>query len=148
MYDGSYLQYYMLHLGPPIFRRKYSQSSILDFGEMYITKSISFYFKDEDKFHKFTDVKISKNYSSKGLPVFRLEGKNNREKISFTLNSYSRACWYFEQPMLRLLKTVLYYNEYPVMLSKFSLESGGKRITEKDLKGGVGNSEHAWGCLI
>ena len=146
-YDGSYLQYYMLHLGPPMFRRKRSQKSPWDWGEMYITKSISFYFKDEDKFYKFKDVRISKKYTKKGMPVFRLVGKNGAQRISMTLNSYSRACWYFEQPVLRFIKTLMYYNEYPVRLSRFSLERKGRKITEKDLIGGVGNSEHAWGCL-
>ncbi len=147
MYDGSYLQYYMLHLGPPMFRRKKTQTSALDWGELYITKSISFYFKGEDRFYKFKDVKISKQFTKEGLPIFRLSGKKGGQRISFTLNTYSRACWYFEQPMLRLIKTLMYYNEYPVTLSRFSLESGGRRITEKELGGGVGNSEHSWGFL-
>ena len=62
MNDGSYLQYYMPHLGLPMLRRKYSQTSFLDRGEICLSKSISFYFKDEDKFHKFKDVRISKKY--------------------------------------------------------------------------------------
>ncbi|MEE9151164.1 MAG: hypothetical protein V3U20_04935 [Thermoplasmata archaeon] len=147
MNDGSYLQYYMLHLGPPMFRRKISQNSFLDFGERYISKSINFYSKDENRFYKFKDVKISKQFNKAGLPVFMLKGKDRWHEISITLNSYSRACWYFEQPMLRFIKTLMYYNEYPVTMSRFSLKGRGKRITEKELGGGVGNSEHAWGCL-
>jgi hypothetical protein len=77
-----------------------------------------------------------------------MEGKENGYRISYTLSSYSRATWYFEQPMLGFIKTLLYYNEYPVTLSRFSLEGKGINITERDLKGGMGNCEHAWGCLI
>ncbi|UCG69712.1 MAG: hypothetical protein JSV09_01430 [Thermoplasmata archaeon] len=148
MEDGSYFQYYMLHLGPPMFRRKDSLGSPLDWGERYISKSISFYSKGEETAYEFKDVRISKAFNKIGLPVFRLYGKNGKQKISFTLNSYSRATWYFEQPMLRLIKTLMYYNEYPVTVSGFSFESQGKRKTQKDLGRGVGNSEHAWGCLI
>jgi hypothetical protein len=146
--DGSYLQYYMLHLGPPMFRRQNSQYSPLDWGEKYISKSISFYSKELKRPFEFREPKISKRFTKEGLPIFIMEGKNKGHRIFFTLNSYSRATWYFEQPMLGFVKTLLYYNEYPVTLSKFMLEGDGIRITESDLKGGVGNCEHAWGCLI
>jgi hypothetical protein len=146
--DGSYLQYYMLHLGPPMLRRKYSHTSIWDWGEKYISKSISFYSKELEKPFEFKHPVITKQYTREGLPVFKMEGKENGYRISFTINSYSRATWYFEQPVLGIIKTILYYNEYPVTLSRFSLEGKGISITERDLKGGVGNCEHAWGCLI
>lgn len=147
MNDGSYLQYYMLHLGPPMFRRKLSQTSLLDFGERYISKSMNFYFKGDDRFYKFKDVTISKRFNEAKLPVFTLIGKNDHQEIHITLNSYSRACWYFEQPAFRFIRTLMYYNEYPVVMSKFHLKSRSRTITAKDLGGGVGNSEHAWGCL-
>jgi hypothetical protein len=146
--DGSYLQYYMLHLGPPMFRRKNSQSSPWDWGEKYISKSISFYSKELERPFEFKHPTITKHFTKEGLPVFKMEGENNGYRISYTLKSYSRATWYFEQPMMGLIKTLLYYNEYPVTLSKFLLEGRGIRITERNLKGGVGNCEHAWGCLI
>jgi len=148
MYDGSYLQYYMLHLGPPMLRRKNSQSSPWDWGEKYISKSISFYSKELERPFEFRHPKITKHFNKKGLPVFKMEGEKNGYKIAYTLNSYSRATWYFEQPMLGLIKTLLYYNEYPVTLSKFLLEGKGIRITERDLKAGFCNCEHAWGFLI
>lgn len=146
--DGSYLQYYMLHLGPPMLRRRNSQKSPWDWGEKYISKSISFYSKRLKKSFEFRHPRISKYYNRNGLPVFKMQAQENGYKISYTLKSYSRATWYFEQPMLGLLKTLLYYNEYPVILSKFLLEGKGVKINEGDLKGGVGNCEHAWGCLI
>ncbi|UCE36237.1 MAG: hypothetical protein JSW00_11935 [Thermoplasmata archaeon] len=148
MQNGSYLQYYMLHLGPPMFRRKKSHKSNLDWGEKYISKSISFYSKELEKSFEFKNPKISKHFDESGLPIFKLEGMNKENSISFTLNSYSRATWYFEQPMLRFIKTVLYYNEYPVTLSKFSFKGQDVKLTEKDVGTGVGNCEHAWGCLI
>jgi hypothetical protein len=146
--DGSYFQYYMLHLGPPMLRRKKSQKSSLDWGERYISKSINFYSKGLNRFFEFKHPRITKHYNKLGLPVFVMEGEENGFRISYTLNSYSRATWYFEQPMLGFIKTMLYYNEYPVTLSKFLLEGKGIRINERDLNGGVGNCEHAWGCLI
>jgi hypothetical protein len=51
--DGSYLQYYMLHLGPPMLRRKLLQNSIWDWGEKYISKSISFYSKELERSFEF-----------------------------------------------------------------------------------------------
>ncbi len=148
MNDGSYLQYYMLHLGPPMFRRRNSQRSPLDWGEKYISKSISFYSKELEKSFEFKHPKISKQFTKKGLPIFRMEGRNKENEISYTLRSYSRATWYFEQPMLGFIKTLLYYNEYPVTLSRFNLEGKDIKITERNLKGGAGNCEHAWGCLV
>jgi hypothetical protein len=146
--DGSYLQYYMLHLGPPMLRRKNSQKSPWDWGEKYISKSISFYSKELERSFEFKHPKITKHFNKKGLPVFKMQGENNGYRISYTLDSYSRATWYFEQPMLGFIKTLLYYNEYPVTISKFLFEGKGIKITQDNLKGGVGNCEHAWGCLI
>jgi hypothetical protein len=148
MYDGSYLQYFMPHVGQQMLRRKHSQISPLDRGERYLSKRVNFYDKGEDRTYDFKNARISKYFNSKGMPVFTLKANNGREKLDFTLDCYSRACWYFEQPLLKVIRTFLYYNEYPAMLTRFSLEGNGKRITVKDLQGGVANCEHTWGSIL
>jgi hypothetical protein len=85
--DGSYLQYYMLHLGPPMLRRKNSQKSPWDWGEKYISKSISFYSKELERNFEFKHPKITKYFNKKGLPVFKMQGENKGYEISYTLNS-------------------------------------------------------------
>ncbi len=143
---GHYVDYFMPHIGPPMFRRSERHDSRLDWGERILSKSWRFYDVDEGVLHTVHNIRMRKRYEN-DLPVFMLSGDDGDKKFEMEMESYSRAYWRIQQPFLRMFNTVLYYNEYPVNVTKFAFESRmGRKILE-DLEPVTGNCEHAWGMV-
>jgi hypothetical protein len=142
---GDYLDYFMPHLGPPMFRRSPNHDSKLDFWERILSKGIHFS-EASGKNHSIKNVQMDKVYQ-RDLPVFRLTGRDGRKKVDMELKCYSRAYWKVEQPLMRVLNTVLYYNEYPAYMTKFRFEEDGRVVTLNDMGFTIGNCEHAWGIV-
>ncbi|MCK4444060.1 MAG: hypothetical protein KAW09_05920 [Thermoplasmata archaeon] len=143
---GHYIDYFMPHIGPPMFRRTESHSSKLDWGERILSKSWRFYDSDEGVMHIVKNIQMKKRYEN-DLPIFMLSGDDGDKKFEMEMKSYSRAYRRIQQPLLRIFNTVLYYNEYPANITKFSFESRTGRKTLEDLDYTVGNCEHAWGIV-
>jgi len=144
--NGSYIDYFMPHIGPPMFRRTEKHSSKLNWGERILSKSWRFYDADEGVLHIVKNIRMRKRYEN-DLPVFMLSGDDGDKRFEMEMTSYSRAYWRIQQPLLRLFNTVLYYNEYPVNVTRFSFESASGRRTLEDLGPIVGNCEHSWGIV-
>ncbi len=143
---GSYIDYFMPHIGPPMFRRTEKHSSKLDWGERILSKSWRFYDADEGVLHSVKNIQMRKRYEN-DLPIFMLSGDDGDKRFEMEMTSYSRAYWRIQQPLLRLFNTVLYYNEYPANVTRFSFESVRGRRTLEDLEPIVGNCEHSWGIV-
>jgi hypothetical protein len=141
--DGSILTYYEPHLGLPILRRSRKPHSSLLNGKFVMHKDIKFYPAEDKKLYRMRDIKVEREFNSKGLPVFHVSGKYKDMKAKFTCDSYSEVCWEF-----RHLGSKLFYNEYPVSITEFSFKKGSKEFTLDDLGYGYGNSEHSWGILV
>jgi hypothetical protein len=143
---GSYVDYFMPHIGPPMFRRTERHGSRLDWGERILSKSWRFYDAGEGILHTVHNIRMKKRYED-DLPIFMLSGEDGEKRFEMEMRAYSRAYWRIQQPFLKLFNTVLYYNEYPANVTRFSFESGKGRITLENLEPIVGNCEHAWGMV-
>jgi len=142
---GDYIDYFMPHIGLPMFRRSPSHKSKLDFGERMLSKGIHFV-ETDGKNHSIKNVKIRKTHGN-GFPVFYLSGHDGGKKVEMEMRPYSRAYWRVEQPLLRFFSTILYYNEYPAVVTKFRFEDNGKITTLDDMGFTIGNCEHSWGIV-
>lgn len=144
--DGSFLDYFMPHLGPPALRRTAAHVSPFDWGEFTLSNSFQFYEAATGELHKIRGCAIEKRYVN-DLPVFRLRGAGGGKSIDMEMTSYARATWEIRQPLLGPLTNVLFYNEYPVNVTKFAFSEGNRRVTLDDLGPIVGNCEHSWGLV-
>ncbi|MFQ5883940.1 MAG: hypothetical protein ACE5IO_02440 [Thermoplasmata archaeon] len=144
--NGSYIDYFMPHFGPPMFRRTEKHSSKLDWGERMLSKGWQFYDVETDILHRVKNIRMRKRYQN-DLPVFTLTGDDGKTRFEMEMTTYARAYWRIQQPLLKIFNTVLYYNEYPTNVTKFLLEYDGERITLEDLGPVVGNCEHSWGIV-
>ena len=143
--EGCYMDYFMPHIGFPMFRRKDSHKSFLDFGEKYLSRSFQFVEKN-GTVHRWKKIKIKRKYEN-DLPIFTLEGSEPHGEFRIVLCALARACWIVSQPWLKYGKTVLHYNEYPITVEEFTLKSKELRINQNDLGKMTGNCEHAWGII-
>jgi hypothetical protein len=129
----------------------FENGSILTYFNPYLfgkslKKDITFF--DGNKVHRFNDINIK---ISKGkLPIYSISGKNECEKISFTVNSYSNFSWTLRKKSLGIIPNKLIYNEYPAVISDFELINNktGKKIIFEDLGKSTGNAEHTIGFLL
>jgi len=149
--NGSYFDYFMPHIGFDLLRRTDSQGTVLNrlnTLDRSVSRSARFYDIEEDRTYKFDRIRLKKHYRN-DLPVFRVKAldRESGSTMDFTLESYSRAFWRFEQRHFRIFKSILYYNEYPVMLKDFEMRLPHRKVKLEDLGYTVGNSEHAWGKL-
>lgn len=143
---GDFLEYFKPNIGLQMLRKDSLHASIFDSGEIPLSKRTQFYDAEKNELHVFKKMKLSKVYEN-DLPIFKIKGRNENEEIEFVLKAYSRAYWRFEEPSL-FIKSILYYNEYPTILSSFLLKGKNGKIGLEDLGYNVGNSEHTWGKLI
>ena len=148
--DGSYIDYFNPHIGMPIFRKTDAPRSGWDWGELKLSKHMQFYNAAEDRVYEMRRLKVRKEWSKDGLPIFKVHGRSRdgRTELEMRLASYSRACWRFEQKYLRWLTSILYYNEYPVEVESATFRDGGRRTDLTDLGSITGNCEHTWGKLL
>jgi hypothetical protein len=147
--NGGHLHYMIPHIGPSIFRSKPNPRSRLDWGEIYLSKTLDFYHPKHKKIYHFDNLKLTKDFTTKNLPIFKLTGSNAEgQRLEFSVKSYTRAYWRFEQKTT--IKTrIFFYNEYPVNITKLNIyDSNNKQIvTLKDLGDSIGHCEHSWGRL-
>lgn len=144
--NGSYIDYFMPHIGPPMFRRTDRHSSKLDWGERWLSKTWRFYNGEKRTYHEMKNIRMRKKYEN-DLPVFMLTGDDGKASFEMEMTSYARAYWRVQQPLLKIFNTILYYNEYPANLTKFLFRSGKEELTLEDLGPFVGNCEHSWGIV-
>ncbi len=144
--DGSYLDYFMPHLGPPALRRTARHDSPWDWGEWHLSNSFQFYEAATGELHKIKDVAVTKRYVD-DLPVFTLRGEMAGKTVLMELTTYARATWVIRQPVWGPIANVLHYNEYPANVTRFEFADGQRRVTLDDLGPVVGNCEHSWGLV-
>jgi hypothetical protein len=155
---GHYIDYFRPHIGFQMLRRTKAPRSWMDRDGLPLSKGLQFYNPDTDILHRFKKMTVKKTFipgpisedstAGEELPVFHVEASNTEgETISLVLESYSRAYWRFEQKFWKIFKSILYYNEYPVVLKSFKYEGLDGTIVKEDLGKVVGNAEHAWGFL-
>lgn len=148
--DGSYIDYFNPHIGPPMRRKTDSPRSRWDWGEIKLSKHMQFYNASEDRLYEMRKLDIRKEWSKEGLPIFNVRGrsKDGNTELQMRLASYSRAYWRFEQKYLRWFRSILYYNEYPVTVEALTFRDGTRKIRLEDLGVITGNCEHTWGKLL
>ena len=144
--DGSYIDFFMPHLGPPALRRTARHDSPWDWGEWHLSNSFQFYEPAAGTLHRIKDVRITKRYEN-DLPIFRLRGSQGGKSIDFETTCYARATWVIRQPVFGPFTNVLHYNEYPANVTRFEFADGRRRVTLDDLGPVVGNCEHSWGLV-
>lgn len=149
--DGSYIQYMIPFIGPQIFRSKKKSKSKLDWGDIGLSRNITFYHRGTDKEYVFKSKSVKIDHEIvDGLPVFEVRGGDDEKEFYLKLKAYSRAYWRFQQKRRFGMKSILYYNEYPAEVVDFRFKSKGGSLDLKqgDLGQMYGNFEHAWGKLF
>src|SRR3990170_352960 len=145
--NGSYIDYFMPHIGPPAMRRTERHASRLDWGERNLSRGLIFVDGRDGKTRRVKNLQMRKSYRD-DLPTFTLTGDDGDTAVRMVMETYSRAYWKIEQPWLGVLTSRLYYNEYPAILREFEFREGTKRTTLADLGSWTaGNCEHAWGMV-
>ena len=144
--NGSYIDYFMPHIGMPMFRRDERHSSGFDWGERMLSKGFQFIDGGDGKIYKLKGIRMSKRYEN-DLPIFLLQGERGDQRLKMEMTAYARAYWKIVQPFLGLFTTKLYYNEYPVNVTEFEYSEGAQKWSLPDLGRVVGNCEHAWGLV-
>ena len=146
---GGHLHYMIPHIGLPMFRSKAKPRSRLDWGEIVLSKTLDFFHPKKKKLFHFDKLKLTKDFTSKDLPIFNLTGKNSaNQRLELSIRAYARAYWRFEQKTT--IKTrIFFYNEYPVNIIKFNIYGPDniKLVTLKELGECIGHCEHSWGRL-
>jgi hypothetical protein len=149
--DGSFLDYFDTFVGPQMFRSKEKATSVLDWGDIRLKKSIHFYHKPTDTEYRFSTKAVKvKHKVVNNLPVFDVTGRNKEKEFRLRLKAYSRAHWRFQQPKRWGMKSIFYYNEYPAIVEEFSFKTldGSLKVRKDDLGETASNFEHSWGKLI
>ncbi len=147
--NGEFMDYFIPHLGLPIFRRGLKHRSVFDRWERPLSNSFEFYDPRENRYHKLKGIRIERRYEN-DLPIFTLSGSDGDRRLKAELTTYSRAYWVVKQPFLGVFNTALVYNEYPAIMTDFSLRygsNGEREIRLSDIGNMVGNCEHAWGIV-
>ncbi|MGQ9582743.1 MAG: hypothetical protein ACUVV6_04420 [Thermoplasmatota archaeon] len=147
---GSYIDYFMPHIGLPMGRRTEAPRSWRDRGELALSRHAQFYSAPEDRVYEMSRLNVRKSWTQEGLPVFNVRAwsKDRETEMELVLEAYARAYWRFEQKYLRWLTSILYYNEYPVEVKRLAFRSGSRVVGLEDLGGATGNCEHTWGKLL
>ncbi len=147
--NGEFMDYFVPHMGLPVFRRGLEHKSIFDRWEKHLSNSFEFYDPQEKRYHSLKGIKIERRYEN-DLPIFTLSGRDGNTNLKAELTTYSRAYWIVKQPLLGAFSTTLVYNEYPAVMTGFSLKygsNGEREIRLSDIGQMVGNCEHAWGIV-
>ncbi len=138
-------------VGPQIFRTKEKSTSLWDWGDLRLSRSIHFYHRETDTEYRFRTKAVRvKHKVENGLPVFLVRGRDDEKTLDLRIRAYARAYWRFQQPRRWGMKSILYYNEYPSTVEefRFSTRDGGVRVEKSDLGESACNTEHTWGKLI
>jgi hypothetical protein len=149
--DGSYVVFSNPFVGPQMFRKTAKLTSLLDWGDIRLYRSIRFYHQETNTEYEFKTRAIRIRHTVKdGLPIFDVTGADKEKEIHLRLKGYARACWRFQQPRRWGIKSILHYNEYPAEVVDFSFATrdGSLKVKNDDLGESAGNLEHTWGKLI
>jgi hypothetical protein len=144
--NGSYLQYFMPHIGIPMLRRSRSHESLMDWGEKMISKTLNFRDAEEGKEYLMKDVRITKRYEN-DLPIFTVNAFSNECELSIEMKTYARCCWNISQPLIGPLWHGIFYNEYPARVTEFKFKRGSRSVSKDDLGECYCNCEHTWGTV-
>jgi len=152
--NGLYLDYFQPNVGAQMWRRTERQRSVFDrwsFAELKLRNNLEVYDPGTGVLHTIKKFKLRHGYEKGSkLPIFRAEGTGPTARVALTLKTYSRAYWRFEQKHLRgLVRSILYYNEYPAELLDFEFEDMAtkRKLTRADLGFVAANCEQTWGKL-
>lgn len=148
---GSFIHAFNVYIGPQMFRSKEKPRSKLDWGDIFLSRSLMFYHRESNTEHKFRRKSISVSHHFKnGTPVIRIKGEDDEKRLHMEIEAYSRAVWRIQQPRKLGMKCILYYNEFPGILRSFDFETkdGSIRVRKEDLGNTSSHFEHAWGKLL
>jgi len=152
--NGLYMDYFKPNIGPQMWRRTAKQRSLVDrwwWAEKALRANVEIYDPGTGTFHRMKKFKLRHHYADGSEhPIFVGEASGPTARVRFTLETYSRAYWRFEQKHLGgLVKSILYYNEYPAELTAFEFEDlrSGRKLTRSDLGFVAANCEQTWGKL-
>jgi len=152
--NGMYIDYFQPNIGVQMWRRGVKQRSIVDrwsWGEMKLRNNLEIYDPGTSTLHTIKKFRLRHTYENGSeQPTFRVSGEGPTARCRMVLTSYSRAYWRFEQKHLAgLVRSILYYNEYPAELTEFEFEdkATGRKVTRSDLGFVAANCEQTWGKL-
>ncbi len=152
--NGMYIDYFQPNVGAQMWRRTANQRSVFDkwaFAEKKLRNNLEIYDPGTGVLHTIKKFKLRHTYEDgSDMPIFRAEGTGPTARVALTLKTYSRAYWRFEQKHLAgLVKSILYYNEYPAELTDFEFEdlATHRKLTRADLGFVAANCEQTWGKL-
>jgi hypothetical protein len=144
--NGAYLQYFLPHIGLPMFRHSISHESTMDWGERMISKTLNFYDPDEEKEYSLEEVKLTKRYEN-DLPVFNVSASSGQTELSIEMATYARCCWKISQPLVGPIWSWICYNEYPATVKDFKFKSSNSNKSNRDFGKSYCNCEHTWGLV-
>ena len=155
--DGSYIDWFMPHLGGSAMRRSSKPWSMLGrAGHVALRPSGLFIDESKERKQRFSivDVKVEpserQDLSRDGapLPRFIVYLVSGRVRICIRAAALSRAAWVFNQQTVADLTSHLTYNEYPLSIEHIIIEDevGLRKLGASDVIGA--NAEHAWGWLF
>ncbi len=100
---------------------------------------------DGRKMHEIKNIRVKRKGGD--APDFEVSGENEKERISFTVNSYEHSSWTFRKKFLGIIPNKLVYNEYPATVSGLVIldKKTGKRTK---MGNAIGNAEHTTGMLL
>ena len=149
--DGSFLAFSNPFIGPQLFMKTENPTSLLDWGDIGLYKSIHFYQRETDTEYEFKTNSIRvRHVVENGLPIVDVTGKDKEKELHIRLKAYARACWRFQQPKRWGIESILHYNEYPAEIVDFSFmkRDGSPKVKNDNLGESAANLEHTWGKLI
>ena len=149
--NGSYVVFSNPFVGPQMFRKTEKPTSLLDWGDIRLYRSIRFYHQETNTEYEFRTSAIRIRHTvENGLPIFDVTGTDKEKEVHLRLKAYARAYWRFQQPRRWGIKSILHYNEYPaeVVDFYFATRDGSLKVKKDDLGESASNFEHTWGKLI
>ncbi|HMK83580.1 MAG TPA: hypothetical protein VK503_07665 [Candidatus Bathyarchaeia archaeon] len=144
--NGAYLQYFLPHFGTPMLRRSASHDSLMDWGELIVSKSLRFYDPEAGKEYLMKQVRLTKSYEN-DLPTFHVNASCEEGELAIRIATYARCCWKLSQPLIGSLWHGIFYNEYPARVTDFQFKGGTRTISNDDLGKSYCNCEHTWGSV-
>jgi hypothetical protein len=144
--NGSYLQYFLPHVGLPMLRHSISHKSLLDWGERVVSRSLNFYDAEEEKEYFMHDIRVTKRYEN-DLPIFTVKSFSDEGELNIEMATYARCCWNISQPLIGPIWHGIFYNEYPAKVTQFEFRSGARRVSNENFGKSYCNCEHTWGTV-
>ena len=144
--NGAYLQYFLPHVGIPMFRHSLAHESSMDWGEKMISRTLNFYDPQGEKEYNFEDVRLTKRYEN-GLPIFNVAASSNQAELDIEMVAYARCTWRISQPLIGPIWSWIFYNEYPAKVTRFKFNNENHNVNNQDFGESYCNCEHTWGMV-